>query len=189
MTTLDLPDRVRCWRIGHGSDKVRSWNNYQNNRGYSLFCQTNGEHLTYGKQKLGINLVFKPNQEFKTHFRLPDGLEREVLFGERVAFGIGGGEAFLRYGARTWGINLNWSGRPAFEWRVVGGQNGTPIPENSSVAIVNEKVEPSADFLIYLKRAPGHADIGWTTSPGFWDSLANWDRDKLKRAKEELKRL
>jgi hypothetical protein len=187
MTNIDVPDSVKVWKIGRDSAPVRSWNHYTNNQGYNLFCSTNGKYLTWGKTAFGINLIYTSDSLIgKTHLRLPDGTERDILSGELVALGIGGGKAFLYYTHRDMGINLDWSGEPRYEWRIFGAGNqlGTPILENSPVAIVNEKVKPSPDFLIYFERPPGMADIGWTTSPGFWDSaLAFADKHKVEIAK------
>lgn len=188
MSNIEVPASVKTWKIGTGSANVRSWNNYQNNQGYNLFCNTNGKYLTWGKVPLGINLVYvsDPNVQ-KTHFRLPDGQERDILSGEQVAFGIGGGEAFLRYASQSTGINLKWSSAPVFEWRIFGGDIGKPIAENSVVALVNDKVSPAPDFLIYFERPPGMADVGWTTSPGVWDSiLAVADKHKVEIAKAAI---
>jgi hypothetical protein len=168
MPNIEVPESVKVWKIGTGSANVKSWNHYVHNQGYNLFCRTNGKYLTWVEVPLGINLGYTNDaSQQKIHFRLPDGAERDILSGESVAFGIGGGEAFLRYAHRNQGINLDWYKNPVFEWRIFGSNNqtGTPIPENSFVAIVNDKVEPSPDFLIYLNRAPGMADVGWTTSP------------------------
>lgn len=184
---IEVPEGVKVWKIGRDSANVGSWNNYTDNQGYNLFCQSNGQYLTWVKVPIGINLGYTSNPNvFKTHFRLPDGAEREILSGESVAFGIGGSPAFLRYAHRTAGINLEWSNAPVFEWRIFGSNNqlGTPIQENSLVAIVNDKVEPSPDFLIHFGRPPGMADIGWTTSPGFWDSITGFlDKNKVDIAK------
>ena len=125
---------------------------------------------------------FISSQEWKTHFSLPDGAERDILSGESVALGIGGGEAFLYYNHRPVGINLDWSEKPKFEWRIIGGEPGTPIPYDSPVAIMNDSVKPSADFLIYFQRPPGMADIGWTTSPEFWDQVLNAGEKALTKA-------
>lgn len=148
---------------------VASWNNYTDNNGAYLFCQTNEKYLTWKKVPIGINLDYIPDSNvFKTHFRLPDGSKRDILSGESVALGIGMGEAFLHYAHRTLGINLEWSESPVFEWRLFGGTPGTPIAYDSPIAIVNDKVEPEADFLINFSRPPVMADIGWPTSPEFW---------------------
>ena len=43
------------------------------------------------------------------------------------------------------------------------------MPTDGWIAILNEKVEPDPDFLIHFGR-PG-ADIGWTTSPQWWETM------------------
>jgi hypothetical protein len=190
MSIIEVPEGVRVWKIGHDSANVRSWNNYRDNQGYNLFCQTNGKYLTWGKMPLGINLCFVDDARLqKTHFRLPDGIERDILSGESVALGIGGGEAFLRYASRDVGINLRWSAEPIFEWRIFGANNqpGTPIAENSPVALVNDRVSPAPDFLVHLERPPGMADIGWTSSPTFWNRAGGFvDKNALEIAKAGL---
>jgi hypothetical protein len=173
MANIDVPETVRVWKIGVDQANVLSWNNYTNNQGYHLFCITNGMYLTWEKQPLGVNLGYKAAGDNKTHFRLPDEQEREILSGESVAFGIGGEPAFLYYKERDVGINLDWSKSPKYEWRIFGADSepGKPIPENTPVALVNDEVEPEPDFLIKFDRPPGMADVGWTTSPGLWDSV------------------
>ena len=170
MSDIAVPDAMRVWKIGVDAANVLSWNNYTNNQGYHLFCVTNGKHLTHEKRPAGVNLGFKSSGDNKTHFRLPDNQEREILSGESVSLGIGGKPSFLYYKEREWGINLDWSESPRFEWRVFGPEFGKPIPENTPVAIVNDKVTPEPDFLIYFKRPVG-VDIGWTSSPEFWGPL------------------
>jgi hypothetical protein len=174
MANIDVPETVRVWKIGVDQANVLSWNNYTDNQGYHLFCITNGKYLTYGKVPLGINLTYRDQGDNKTHFRLPDGQEREILSGESVALGIGGKPAFLYYKPRDVGINLAWSENPIYEWRIFGadGELGKPIPENTPVALWNDKVEPDPDFLIKFNR-PAGTDIGWTTSPGFWDHVGS----------------
>lgn len=96
----------------------------------------------------------------------------------------------MRYAHRDVGINLTWSANPVFEWRIFGATSrpGTPIAENSLVAIVNDKVKPSPDFFIFLERPPGMADVGWTTSPGFWNNIFNKiDKHKIEIAHAAIK--
>ncbi|MGY1823736.1 hypothetical protein [Geodermatophilus sp. SYSU D00079] len=172
MTALPAP--VLIWQFGGKPGNLTAQNSYTAHSGYNLFCQPKGAFLTYGEQPAGINLAFTTNpQERKVHLRLPDGQEREVLTGEPVSFGIGGGDAFLHYAERTAGINLKWSGSPRPEWLVWGatGEPGRPIPTGTPVALLNVNVKPAADFLVHLDRHPGVADVGWTTSPNWWGSL------------------
>ena len=172
----DVPESVRVWKIGVDQDTVRSWNNYKANQGYNLLCVTNGKFLTYQDVAMGINLAFKDSGDNKTHFRLPDNQEREILSGEAVSLGIGGDPSFLYYKEQHFGINLAYSGKPEAEWRIFGADTelGKPIPQNTPIALLNDKVKPGADFLIKFQRPAGATDIGWTTSPGFWDQVGNF---------------
>ena len=178
MTNIVVPEKVRVWKIGDGQANVRSSNHYTNQKGYNLFCTMNRKYLTYVDVNFGFNAGFKAQGDHKTHFRLPDGKEREILSGERVALGIGGSPSFVKYAHRTVGPNLKYYDQPGddgFQWVIFGADSelGRPIPENSPVALVNAKVEPSPDFLVYFKR-PAGADIGWTTSQGWWDQIVDW---------------
>ena len=172
--TADIPEVVKIWKIGGGSGKLSAINNYQDNHGANLFCTKNNKYLSWKKMPVGINLDFISQATVKkVHFKLPDGKERPILSGEMVAFGIGGGEAYLQYAERDLGVNLKWNKKPIFEWKLYSGPAGSPIEYGAPVAIVNIRVKPAADFLIYFDRPAGHADVGWTTSPQFWNNLAN----------------
>ena len=175
MANIVVPETVRVWKIGVDQANVRSWNHYTNNQGYNLFCTMNGKFLTYVNVNFGFNAGFKAQGDNKTHFRLPDGQEREILSGESVALGIGGKPSFVKYAHRTVGPNLQYVNDPVYEWRIFGADSelGRPIPENTPVALVNDKVEPTPDFLVYFKR-PAGADIGWTSSQGWWDQIVDW---------------
>ena len=193
MANLEIPEKVKIWKLGGKTGNIVSQNNYSDNTGYNLFCQSNNKYLTWKKVPVGINLDFISDVAVKkTHFRLPDGQVREIKSGELVAFGIGGGEAFLKYAHRTLGINLEWKQEPIYQWRIFGAnsQLGTPIAADSPVAIVNDKVEPSPDFLIYFDRPPGMADVGWTTSPDFFNKIVSAaEKVAIEAAKTGLKSL
>ena len=88
MTSIDVPAEVRVWKIGVDQANVQSWNHYTNNQGYNLFCTTTGKFLTYVDVNFGFNAGFKAQGDNKTHFRLPDGQEREILSGESVGSGL-----------------------------------------------------------------------------------------------------
>lgn len=183
-----IPTEVVTWKLGGKPGIVRSQNSYQTNTGYNLFSKSNNKYLTYGKQSVGINLVYSASpSDKKIHFVLPDGKEREILTGEPVALGIGGGEAFLRYQNRPVGINLDWSVNPSYEWRIYGasGEKGKPISTEQYIAIGNVNVKPERDFMIFLKR-PAAVDLGWTSSPGWWDRLEPVRQAAIKAAKKLL---
>ena len=168
------PDEVLVWQFGAKEGNLRSQSRLASaSDGYNLLLRTNNKYLTYDSGNVaGVNVGYTSDPENKRiHFRLPDNSEREILTGEPVAFGIGGGAAFLQYQHQPVGINLTYSQDPIFEWRICGGeQKGEPIPLGSWVALLNERVQPTPDFLVYFARLGGPpvggADIGWTTSPG-----------------------
>jgi hypothetical protein len=175
---IDVPAEVVVWTFGGLAGNLRSENNYENNQGYSLHCETNGEYLIWEKDQLSVNLGFDSKPQTKVHFHLPDGTEREILSGELVAFGIGGGDAYLYYGQQRFGINLKWSKKPLYQWRILraDGQLDAPISVGTQCTLYNEKVDPDPDFLIHLeKHAPRVVDLGWTSSP-------DWIMDGLKGA-------
>lgn len=172
----EVPEIVKVWKFGGKDGNIKSQNTYTEGAGYNLFCQTNSKYLTWKKIPIGINLDFVSDASLKKiHFTLPDGKEREILSGELVGFAIGGGDAFLAYSHRTVGINLEWKNKPVYQWRVYGAtaELGKPIPTGSLVAIVNDKVEPAPDFMIYVDRPPKIADVGWTTSPEYFNKIGN----------------
>jgi hypothetical protein len=170
---LEIPSVVAQWQFGGKSGNLRAQNTYNNNEGYTLFCTDNKQYFTYAKPRFGINVGFaRNNNDRKIHLRLPSGREEEIRTGDLIAFGLGGGDAFFRYAKRTVGINLEYSKNPVFEWRIFDetGEIGRPIAMGTSVAIVNINVKPSPDFFIYFER-PAGANVGWTTSPGWWDKV------------------
>jgi len=170
MSTNIIPQEVAIWKFDGKSGNVRTQNSYTTNTGYSMFCSANKEFLSYGKEPSGINIAWIKNpNEKKIHFRTPDKKERDILTGETIAFGIGGGDAFLYYHSRKYGINLSWATNPVFEWKIYGldGKKGVPVKEGAFYALLNLKVKPSPDFFIYLDRVYGQADIGWTSSPNW----------------------
>jgi hypothetical protein len=193
MANLAIPSKVAMWTLAGKPGNVRSQNTYTNNSGYNLFCQENKKFLTYAKVPLGINLDYTTDAAVrKTHLVLPDRSERDIRCGELFAFGIGGGDAFLEYSHRTLGINLKWSDNPEFQWRMFspGIAEGQPLPTGARVAISNDKVEPSADFLIYFDREPGMGDVGWTTSSTLWNQLLSAaERATIDLAKKKLMEL
>ena len=72
MSNLEIPEAVKMWKLGGKAGNIRSQNNYPDNSGYNLFCQSNNKYLTWKKVPLGINLDFIGDAAVKkTHFRLP----------------------------------------------------------------------------------------------------------------------
>lgn len=176
-----IPSEVLVWKFGGKTGNVKAQNIWTPKSGYNLYCETNKQYLTWGKQPVGINIIWtKVGSDKRVHLHLPGKKEREILTGEPFAFGLGGGDVCLKYGNRTTGINLEWSKKPEFEWSIIGasGKKGEPILQGTDYALLNLKVEPDPDFLVYLDRIPGQADIGWTTSPNWPGKI--WELKKYK---------
>lgn len=173
---MEVPEAVKVWKLGGKDGNIKSQNSYSEGKGYNLYCETNSKYLTWEKMPNGINLNYTSNSNLKKiHIQTPDGKEREILSGELIGFAVGGSPAFLNYTHRTFGINLEWQKDPVYQWRIFGANTelGKPIPAGSMVAIANDKVEPAADFLVYVDRPPTMADVGWTTSPEFFNKIGN----------------
>jgi len=185
---MDIPKEVVVWTFGGLGGNLRSENNYENNKGYHLKCSTNNRYLIWEKGHVGINLDFDSQPQSKFHFSLPDKKERDILCGESVAMAIGGGDAFLHYAKRTFGINLDWAKNPVNQWRIFadGVATGDPIPTGAKCAILNDKVEPDADWLVkFNHHTPGTAELGWTTSPDWQKDLTDAVKKKIKEAAKE----
>ncbi len=190
MDTQTILSKVLVWQFGGQSGNLRSQNQYSptnGGNGYNLLCTTNNQFLTYidGSQPPGsIDLDFTTNANLhKAHFRLLDGAEREIVTGEKVAFGMGGlPNAYLYYAERPISINLKFGSTVRDEWYIYDetGEKGRPIAMNARVALLNVNVEPDPDFLVYLDR-PG-ADIGWTSSPDWKKKVTNWVAEQAFKA-------
>jgi hypothetical protein len=88
--------------------------------------------------------------------------------------GNGGDPSFIRYKERDFGVNLDWSKTPVFEWKILGGEFGDPVQMQDWIALYNEKEK---DCLIFFDRTVG-GDIGWPSS-------TTWGQKLKKVVKEE----
>ena len=183
---MEIPKEVIVWQFGGIKGNIRSENNYQNNKGYNLFCSTNKKNLIWKRGMVSINFDYSSSPQYKFHLHLPDKRQREILTGETFALANGGGDPYLFYKERKIGINLNWGSKPSFEWRIftASGKIGEPIPEGTFCALVNLKVSPKPDFLIFLeKHVPKEVDLGWTTSPTWKETWGHIYKDVEKARK------
>ncbi|MDZ4755080.1 MAG: hypothetical protein SGJ11_11375 [Phycisphaerae bacterium] len=187
---MNIPSAVVLWKFGGVGADLRSENNYQNNKGYRLKCTANNKYLVWDKGHLSVNLAFSNEAQHKYHFHLPDGKERVIRSGETVAMAIGSGEAYLYYGHQKIGINLKWSTKPVYQWRIYGadGKAGVPLKTGTTYALLNEAVEPDPDFMIHMnKYLPGIVPLGWTSTKDWLEELANRvAREAAKKAVQAL---
>jgi hypothetical protein len=83
-----------------------------------------------------------------------------IHYGDLVALANGGDPSFIRYAERTWGINLDWSEAPVYEWQVLGASSDKVVTTGARVALYNTV---SKEPLIFFDRTVG-GDIGWPSS-------------------------
>jgi hypothetical protein len=155
---------------------------------FLLKNSTNRHFLQYKKQGTfgGINLGFSDNAEPSTaakvvHWEIVNRQRTPVKYGEPVAIRCRDG--YLRYGSRTVGINLDWSDNPVFEWRLLGGRQGTPVRTGQWLSIFNMHAQPG-EPLIYFKREVG-GNIGWPSSRTWVEQGFGWAKEALQKALAE----
>ncbi|WP_433295571.1 hypothetical protein ACQP2F_36155 [Actinoplanes sp. CA-030573] len=174
---------LKQWRIGVDRPgnvlPKRRFEDYPD-RSYNLKGLKPRKFLQYEEQQFGINLGWTDDAEPATARRVarwflarPGTANGPLLYGEPVALANGKDPSFLRYKTRQFGINLDWSHDPVFEWKVAGGKAGQPVHTADNVAIYNSRVDVEGghgDFFVHFQRQIG-ANIGWTTSPSWFDQL------------------
>ncbi len=99
--------------------------------------------LQYERQTFGINLGWTHDATAKTavavsrwFFTRPD-TTHPLRYGDTVAMGYGTSPSYIRYANRTFGINLDWSSAPRYEWKLLGGKTGTQVRSGDWLAIYN----------------------------------------------------
>jgi hypothetical protein len=128
---------------------------------FDLQNVVSGSSLTYKRQGSfgGINLGWDTKHgDYVSVVR--EAGAGSVKYGEPVALRVrrGGDGNYLRYSKRDYGINLNWSSTPVYEWRVKGGQDGQPVKAGDVIALVST-VEK--DSVVYCYRKNG-AWLKWS---------------------------
>jgi len=104
--------------------------------GYDISNSMSGSFLVYKHQGSigGINLGWNKNKNGGITFKKEGG--GTINYDDPVAIKVEGGN-WLRYGSRDAGINLDWSKTPVYEWRIQGGQAGTPVKLGQAMKLHN----------------------------------------------------
>jgi hypothetical protein len=129
--------------------------------------------LQWESQTFGINLGWTDDASASTAVRVSrwfftrSDTTHPIRYGDRVAMGYGTDPSYIRYAERTFGINLDWSSTPKYEWKILGGKIGTPVRSGDWLAIYNTVTRQP---LIYFDRTVG-ADIGWPDSETWGDQV------------------
>ncbi len=145
-------------------------------RNYNLKNLQTRRFLQWEHQTVGINLGWTDDATVQTAkkvarwFLTRSTTDRTPLrYGELLGLGNGGNPSFIRYSKRTFGINLDWSNTPVFEWKILGGPIGQPVNSGKWLALYNQK---AGDCLIHFDRTVG-GDIGWPGSQTWFDQLGD----------------
>jgi hypothetical protein len=93
-----------------------------------------------------------------------------------AARGYGKTPSFIRNAHRDVGIDLDWSERPVFEWKLLGGKSGQEIATGQWFAIYNTRAH---ECLLEFDRTVG-GDIGWPSSQSWGDQLEDRIRDAVE---------
>jgi len=195
LTTADVRELVEAykqWSIGadRPGDVVMPKARFEEaaDRSYNLKGRIPRKFLQYEEQQFGINLGWTDDASPATARRvarwfvtLQGNTDRAVRYGDVIALANGKGDSFVRYAVRTWGINLDWSHNPVFEWQLLGGRTGQPVARGQYLAIYNRKVRR---FFVYFDRNVG-ADIGWDDSQRWEDTLPDLVWKKVKELVDE----
>lgn len=113
------------------------------------------EHLLYGNQTFGVNLTWGDNSLWRVEAQ--GGLH--LMKGEAVALRVWGG-GWLKYGHQTWGVDLQLSSTPVYEWYVIGLQGdpserayaGADLTDGGTFALWNSSAQA---YLVH-----GHETFG-----------------------------
>lgn len=123
--------------------------------------------LQWEEQTFGINLGWTSDAEPATAVRVsrwfftrPADDSSPIRYGQSVALGYGISPSYIYYAERTFGINLDWSSTPRFDWKLLGGKIGEEVRSGDLLALYSQTAQ---DCLIYFDRTVG-ADIGWPGS-------------------------
>jgi hypothetical protein len=147
---------VKDWVIEFRGDKSPGAGGVALRTFYVLKNITVGKHVGYGRREYGVNLVWDaplPVDDGNVRFdsRAGSGV---LKMGEPVAVYVKGG-GYLYYKEREYGINLEYSLTPAYQWEFCGdGSAGTTTPAKfrTNVSLYNSKTQ---DYVAYCKREYG----------------------------------
>ena len=144
-------------------------------RNFNLKNSLEHRFLQHEHQYFGINLGWTDNASPATAvavsrwFFTRSDTTHPLRYGDKVAIGNGKSPSYIRYAHRNFGINLDWSSTPKFEWKLLGGKIGQPVRSGDWLAIYNTVTKQP---LIYFDRTVG-GDIGWPDSETWGEQLSD----------------
>ncbi|MBL7814571.1 MAG: hypothetical protein JNL70_06165 [Saprospiraceae bacterium] len=131
------------------------------NEKYYLWNEISKKVLGYKSQKKGINLAWLSPQKTKQNIIFKD-CDTDGVLTERdsVAICVEGG-AYLRYGAREYGINIVWSQTPVYEWALMSQNEAitTSVQSPKKYALYNRTKQA---YLIYAEKYDVGVLLQWS---------------------------
>ena len=143
------------WSIEFRSDKSPGSSDIALGEFYVLRNATLGKLLGYGQREYGINLIWDaplPVDDGNIRFESPEG-EGKLMQGQPVALFVRNG-GYLYYKEREYGINLEFSTSPKYEWQVLVPRDHRTKPAQlgTMVALYNTEIKA---FVVYCEREYG----------------------------------
>jgi hypothetical protein len=170
---------VKQWKFDpnkpHHPLRAKTSFNGPANRNVNLKNSMERQFLQWEHQTWGINLGWTDDASPATAARVSrwfftrKDTTHPIRYGDKIALGYGGSPSYVYYAHRTFGINLDWSYTPRFEWKLLGGKIGKPVRSGDWLAIYNTETKQP---LIYFDRTVG-GDIGWPDSETWPDQIAD----------------
>jgi hypothetical protein len=105
-------------------------------------------NLVYSERVFGVNLDW--HEDGTSVWTVQGQAGPEVMWGEAVALRVLGG-GWLRYGTQTWGVDLQLSDTPVYEWYILGGQPGQPMG-GTDFALWNRA---ASGYLVWAQQSYG----------------------------------
>jgi hypothetical protein len=144
------PDNVQQW-WGLSSTNDGTGTLANRNRG-------NDRDLYHAGQTFGVDLDWKVGPTL-WRVQARDG-GTQLTRGEPVALRVWGG-GWLKYGHQTWGVDLQLSDTPSYEWYVLGGPSGAPLANGSYFALWSSTAN---GYLVNRHQTFG-VDLDWSRAP------------------------
>lgn len=121
----NVPPDTRIWQVLPSRALVAG-------QSFSLYTSPPSEYVVYGHRDYGINLDWTRNRPQSDNFTFEraSGEGGPIKYGDVLALKESRG-GYIYYKKRDYGINLEFSSQPVYEWEVRGGNIGTPVVERN----------------------------------------------------------
>lgn len=137
------------WRLAPGGHPILA------NDSLSLFNLSARKFLVWSPRRYGINLRYVAKAGRGFSFVRASNSGEPLTYGEAVALRQRSGR-FLHHAKRRFGVDLAWSGAPAYEWEIRGGIAGAVVgadtARHTEVSLFNRH---AGAHLVYGERGPG----------------------------------